>query len=188
VLATNNPHKIEEIAHYLGANFQLITLLQLGHTAALDETGRSLEENSLQKALFISQKYSLNCLADDSGLEVAALNGAPGVDSAHYAGAQRSHAANIALLLKNLEGKPDRSASFRTVLSLVWEGKVHTFSGAIQGHIINQPIGQTGFGYDPIFMPTGHSQTFAQMTLTQKNQLSHRALALSQLAIFLSKM
>ncbi len=183
--ATNNAHKIEEVQAILGENFTLLTLKQIGCEDELPETGNTLEANSLQKARYLFDHYQIDCFADDSGLEVTALNGEPGVFSARYAGEQRSHADNIALLLKNLSGVKDRSAQFRTVITLILDGKVTQFEGAVKGEIIEELRGDEGFGYDPIFIPEGYNQTFAEMSLEEKGKISHRAKAVEKLINFL---
>ncbi len=185
LLATNNAHKVEEIAHTLGEAFQIITLQQMGFEGDIEETGSTLAENSLLKAQVIYSKYGINCLADDSGLEVEALHGAPGVYSARYAGQHGNHDANMNLLLKNLEGVPKPKAQFKTVLTLILQGVVHQFEGTVAGTIVNEKRGNLGFGYDPIFVPDGFDKTFAEMTLDQKTSLSHRSRALEKLCQFL---
>jgi XTP/dITP diphosphohydrolase len=185
--ATNNAHKLAEVRAALGDAFSLQTLREVGCTEELPETGRTLEENSRQKAAYLHDRYGVDCFADDTGLEVSALHGEPGVDSAHYAGPQRSHADNVALLLKNLTGKTDRSARFRTVFTLVLNGQTYQFEGEVRGHITETPRGHEGFGYDPVFVPKGHERTFAEMTLAEKNTLSHRARALANMKQFLER-
>lgn len=186
--ATNNAHKLEEIQAILGESFELISLKETGCTEELPETGDTLEVNSLQKAQYLYDHYHVNCFADDSGLEVHALGGEPGVDSAHYAGPQRSHADNVNLLLKNLAGKTDRSAQFRTVITLIQNGKITQFEGSVKGQIINELRGSQGFGYDPIFVPDGYETTFAEMSLEEKGRISHRAKAFRKLVEFLGMM
>ena len=183
--ATNNAHKLEEIQAILGDSFELISLAETGCKEELPETGNTLEANSLQKAQYLCENYHINCFADDSGLEVQALNGEPGVDSAHYAGLQRSHADNVNLLLKNLVGKTNRSAKFRTVITLIQNGEITQFEGNIKGLIINESRGTEGFGYDPIFVPEGYETTFAEMSLEEKGKISHRARAFEKLVAFL---
>ena len=183
--ATNNAHKLEEIQAILGDSFELLSLKDINCTEELPETGNTLEANSLQKAQYLYDHYQVNCFADDSGLEVDALGGEPGVDSAHYAGEQRSHADNINLLLKNLVDKTNRSAQFRTVITLIQNGKVSQFEGSIKGQIIIDLRGSEGFGYDPVFVPEGYETTFAEMTLTEKGKISHRARAFGKLVAFL---
>ncbi len=183
--ATNNAHKLEEIQAILGDSFELLSLKDINCTKELPETGNTLEANSLQKAQYLYDHYQVNCFADDSGLEVHALGGEPGVDSAHYAGPQRSHADNINLLLKNLTDETDRSAQFRTVITLIQNGKVSQFEGSIKGQIISELRGNEGFGYDPVFVPEGYKTTFAEMPLTEKGKISHRAKAFGKLVAFL---
>lgn len=183
--ATNNAHKLEEIQAILGDSFELISLAATGCTEELPETGNTLEANSLQKAQYLYDHYQVNCFADDSGLEVQALNGEPGVDSAHYAGPQRSHADNVNLLLKNLGDTTDRSAKFRTVITLIQNGEITQFEGNIEGKIISNLRGTQGFGYDPIFVPEGYETTFAEMSLSEKGKISHRAKAFEKLVAFL---
>lgn len=183
--ATNNAHKLEEIQAILGDSFELLSLKDINCTEELPETGNTLEANSLQKAQHLYDYYQVDCFADDSGLEVNALGGEPGVDSAHYAGPQRSHADNINLLLKNLADKTDRSAQFRTVITLIQNGEVSQFEGSIKGQIIRELRGTEGFGYDPIFVPEGYDTTFAEMSLTEKGEISHRARAFGKLIAFL---
>ena len=183
--ATNNAHKLEEIQAILGDSFELLSLKDINCTKELPETGNTLEANSLQKAQYLYDHYQVNCFADDSGLEVHALGGEPGVDSAHYAGPQRSHSDNINLLLKNLTDKNDRSAQFRTVITLIQNGNVSQFEGSIKGQIISELRGNEGFGYDPVFVPEGYKTTFAEMPLTEKGKISHRAKAFGKLVAFL---
>lgn len=183
--ATNNAHKLEEIQAILGNSFELISLAETGCKEELPETGNTLEANSLQKAQYLYDHYQVNCFADDSGLEVYALGGEPGVDSAHYAGPQRSHADNVNLLLKNLADKIDRSAQFRTVITLIQDGEINQFEGSIKGQIIDELKGSKGFGYDPVFVPDGYETTFAEMSLEEKGKISHRARAFAKLVKFL---
>jgi len=187
VIASNNAHKIAEIRPLLGPGIQILSLQDIGCHEELPETTSTLEGNSLQKARYVFDHYGYACFADDTGLEVHALNGAPGVDSAHYAGPQRSAADNINLLLTNLEGQLHRGARFRTVITLVDEqGAVHTFEGIVEGEITPEKIGTGGFGYDPIFRPVGFDRTFAQMSVEEKNTLSHRGRAVGKLVDFLT--
>ena len=184
--ATNNAHKLEEIQAILGNSFELISLKETGCKEELPETGNTLEANSLQKAQYLYDHYQVNCFADDSGLEVQALGGEPGVDSAHYAGPKRSHADNVNLLLKNLADKTNRSAQFRTVITLIQNGEITQFEGSVKGQIIGESRGTQGFGYDPIFVPDGHTATFAEMSLAEKGKISHRTKAFEKLVEFLS--
>ena len=183
--ATNNAHKLEEIQAILGDSFELLSLKDINCTEELPETGNTLEANSLQKAQYLYDHYQVNCFADDSGLEVESLGGEPGVDSAHYAGEQRSHSDNINLLLKNLVNKTNRSAQFRTVITLIQNGEISQFEGSIKGQIMTDLRGSEGFGYDPIFVPDGYTKTFAEMSLTEKGGISHRAKAFGKLVAFL---
>jgi XTP/dITP diphosphohydrolase len=185
VLASNNSHKVEEILSCIGDRFEIVTLNQIGFEGDIDETGSTLEENSLLKAKFIWDMFQLNCLADDSGLEVKALNNEPGVYSARYAGKHGQHEANMNLLLDNLKTATDRSAQFRTVLTLILDGKISQFEGIVAGRIIDEKRGSQGFGYDPIFVPEGFQTTFAEMTLKEKNQLSHRSRAIQKMIEFM---
>jgi XTP/dITP diphosphohydrolase len=184
--ATNNPHKLQEIQAILGDSFELLSLKDINCTEELPETGSTIEANSLEKAQYVYDHYEVDCFADDSGLEVDALNGEPGVDSAHYAGPQRSHADNINLLLQNLGNQTNRNARFKTVITLVQNGEVHQFEGTIDGKILTSKKGTEGFGYDPVFMPEGFDRTFAEMSLDEKGQISHRARAFQKLITFLS--
>ena len=183
--ATNNAHKLEEIQAILGNSFELLSLNDIHCQEELPETGNTLEANSLQKAKYLYDNYQVDCFADDTGLEVHALSGEPGVYSARYAGEQRSHADNINLLLKNLVGITDRSARFRTVITLIQNGNITQFEGIVKGKIMKDLRGTQGFGYDPIFIPEGYNRTFAEMDLTEKGEISHRGRAFQQLVAFL---
>jgi len=183
--ATNNPHKLHEVRQALKGSFDIVSLKDIGCTDELPETGRTLEHNSWQKANYVKTHFGVDCFADDTGLEVPALNGEPGVDSAHYAGPQRSHVDNMAKLLQALQGQAQRQAQFRTVMTLLLGQQKHVFEGIVKGHITQEPQGTDGFGYDPIFVPQGHQQTFAQMPLDLKNTISHRGRAVQALSAFL---
>jgi XTP/dITP diphosphohydrolase len=183
--ATNNAHKLEEIQAILGDSFELLSLKDINCQEELPETGNTLEANSLQKAKYLYDNYQIDCFADDTGLEVHALGGEPGVDSAYYAGGHRSHADNVNLLLKNLVNKSDRSARFRTVITLIKNGEIHQFEGIVNGTIIDNLRGTEGFGYDPIFIPESHDRTFAEMDIIEKGQISHRGRAFQKLVNFL---
>ena len=184
-LATQNEHKIDEIKDLLGDLFDFRTVFELGLVVEIPETGSTLAENSRQKAEFIAQKFGgITCLADDSGLEVAALNGAPGVYSARYAGEAKSDTANVAKLLQVMANETNRNARFVTVLTLHHQGQFYVFEGEVDGQIQAEPRGTQGFGYDPIFVPTGIEQTFAELSLAEKNQLAHRARALEKFKMF----
>ena len=170
--ATNNPNKINEIRNLLPNDIELISLVDIGCLEELPETQNTLEGNSHQKAEYVYKNYNVPCFADDTGLEVFALDGEPGVYSAMYAGAQRDSADNIHLLLNKLNGSEDRKAQFRTVITLINEhGKVKQFEGTVKGEILSELKGTEGFGYDPVFLPKGHDQTFAEMSMPQKMKL-----------------
>ena len=186
--ASNNSHKLDEIRRLLPTSVQLLSLADIGCIEELPETQPTLEGNARQKAQYVFDNYGVACFADDTGLEVAALGGAPGVYSARYAGPEREATANVAKLLHELATQPDRRARFRTVIALVLpSGEVREFSGEVGGTIAGQPVGSRGFGYDPVFVPTeGDGRTFAEMTLDEKNLLSHRARAVEGLVGFLT--
>ncbi len=183
--ATNNRHKLEEVTGVLGNAFQLLTLKDIGCEEELPETQDTLEGNARQKSEYVWTRYRIPCFADDTGLEVDALGGAPGVHAAMYAGNQRSAQDNMALLLKNLAKSENRKARFRTVISLMLPLGELTFEGVVNGIILETPRGSGGFGYDPIFLPDGSSRTLAEMSLQEKNMMSHRAIAVGKLAEFL---
>ena len=186
VFATNNAHKLEEVAAILGDQVELLSLNDIGCQADIPETAETLEGNALLKSSYIYKNYHLDCFADDTGLEVEALNGAPGVYSARYAGGEGHDAqANMFKLLHELEGKENRKAQFRTAISLILDGKEYLFEGVIKGEIIKEKRGDSGFGYDPVFMPEGYDRTFAELGNDIKNQISHRALAVQKLCEFL---
>ena len=186
VFATNNAHKLEEVAAILGDQVELLSLNDIGCQADIPETTETLEGNALLKSSYIYKNYHLDCFADDTGLEVEALNGAPGVYSARYAGGEGHDAqANMLKLLHELDGKENRKAQFRTAISLILDGKEYFFEGVIKGEIIKEKRGDSGFGYDPVFMPEGYDRTFAELGNDIKNQISHRALAVQKLCEFL---
>jgi non-canonical purine NTP pyrophosphatase, rdgB/HAM1 family len=185
VFATNNQHKLEEVKDILGTDFHLLSLSDINCQEDIPETAETLEGNALLKARYISQKYGYNCFADDTGLEVQALNNAPGVYSARYAGESKDSKENMRKVLKDLEGKDDYSARFRTVIALIIDGKEHLFEGTVKGTIIKEEKGLNGFGYDPIFIPEGYTETFAELGSDIKNTISHRAEAVNQLKQFL---
>ena len=186
VFATNNAHKLEEVAAILGDQVELLSLNYIGCQADIPETAETLEGNALLKSSYIYKNYHLDCFADDTGLEVEALNGAPGVYSARYAGGEGHDAqANMLKLLHELDGKENRKAQFRTAISLILDGKEYLFEGVIKGEIIKEKRGDSGFGYDPVFMPEGYDRTFAELGNDIKNQISHRALAVQKLCEFL---
>lgn len=185
-VATNNAHKLEEIRDILGAAVSIVSLEEIGCFEELPETQPTLEGNSLQKAEYVFQKYQVPCFADDTGLEVEALNGEPGVYSARYAGEHKNSDDNIELLLEKLRNVSNRIARFRTVVTLVGlQEKPLAFEGIIEGTIITEKRGSAGFGYDPVFIPKGYDKTFAEMTLREKSTLSHRSMAIKKLEAFL---
>lgn len=183
--ATNNIHKLEEVRQILVSDFLILSLEDIHCKDELPENQATLEGNSLEKANYIFNHFNIPCFADDTGLEVNALNGAPGVYSARYAGAQRKSEDNVNLLLENLKGEKNRTAQFRTVITFVDKDLVKSFEGIITGTITDHARGIKGFGYDPVFQPDGHAETFAEMSLEQKNKLSHRAKAIQKLAYYL---
>jgi len=186
VFATNNAHKLREIREIMGERWEVMSLADIGCHDDIPETATTLEGNAAIKARHIHDKYGFDCFADDTGLLVDALNGAPGVYSARYAGPAHDSKANMALLLKNLEGEKNRAAHFSTVICLVIGGEEHFFEGAVHGVISDAPEGDSGFGYDPIFRPDGHERTFALMTDDEKNAISHRGRATRKLIDFLA--
>lgn len=186
VFATNNPHKLEEVRHIVADKVQLVSLSEIGCHDDIPETADTLEGNALLKARYIREHYGLDCFADDTGLEVEALHNAPGVYSARYAGPGHDAEANVKKLLREMNGKENRKARFRTVIALTLDGKETLFDGIINGTITAEQRGDAGFGYDPVFLPDGCTQTFAELGNEQKNQISHRALAVRKLADFLS--
>ncbi len=185
IFATNNAHKLGEVQALLGDAFELVTLRECGIKEDIPETADTLEGNALQKARYVYSKTGLDCFADDTGLEVDALGGAPGVHSARYATDGHDFAANNRLLLKNLEGITDRTARFRTVIALILDGVEYTFEGRVEGTIATAESGSEGFGYDPLFVPSGEIITFAQMSAEAKNAISHRGRAVAKLVNFL---
>lgn len=188
VFATNNVHKLQEVKEILNNNLELLSLTDLNCHTDIAETADTLEGNALLKARFVYENYHLDCFGDDTGLEVEALNGAPGVYSARYAGEGHDSEANIKKLLHNIEGIENRKAQFRTVFALILNGKEHLFEGIIKGEIIKVRKGTSGFGYDPIFIPEGYTETFAEMGNEIKNEISHRAIATNKLCNFLQSM
>ena len=185
IFATNNAHKLGEVQALLGDAFELVTLRECGITEDIPETSATLEGNALQKARYVYSKTGLDCFADDTGLEVDALDGAPGVHSARYATDGHDFAANNRLLLKNLESAKERTARFRTVIALIIDGVEYTFEGRVEGVIATEESGSEGFGYDPLFVPSGEIITFAQMSAEAKNAISHRGRAVAELVKFL---
>lgn len=199
VFATNNNHKLQEIRDILGKEFEIVSLKDIGCDADIPETGDTLEANALQKAQYVYDHYHISCFADDTGLEVEALDGAPGVHSARYAeGTDHDSEANMAKLLHELEGKENRKAHFRTVICLIQKKdvcpcgcttvkQVHQFEGTVNGSISTEKHGNEGFGYDPIFVPEGYDKSFAELGEDIKNGISHRARAVAKLAKYLKK-
>lgn len=187
VFATNNAHKLQEVAAKIKGQITVLSLDDIGCDEDIAETGSTFRENASIKSHYIFNKYHLDCFGDDSGLEIDALNGEPGVYSARYAGSHGDHEANISKVLIQLQGKTNRTARFRTVISLLWNGVEHFFEGTVEGSIRPERSGTEGFGYDPIFQPDGYDVTFAEMTLDEKNAISHRAIAVEKLLEFLNK-
>ena len=185
VFASNNHNKILEIRHQLPQDIELLSLEDIGCHEDIPETADTIEGNAILKANYVTRNYGYNCFADDTGLEVEALNGAPGVYSARYAGEQKNADDNMDMLLAELEGKNKRSARFKTVIALNLNGQQHLFTGIVNGEITTERAGDKGFGYDPIFKPEGLSYTFAQLSLDEKQALSHRGRAVQQLIAFL---
>lgn len=186
VFATNNTHKTEEVAKILAPNYKVLNLKDINCLVDIPETGSSFAENATLKSTYVFENFGLDCFADDSGLEVDALNNEPGIYSARYSGV-KDDATNLQFLLKNLTGETNRKARFKTVISLLKDGKNHLFEGVIEGTIRTSPTGTNGFGYDPIFQPNGYDITFAEMNMEEKNKISHRALAMQKLIEFLKK-
>ena len=187
VFATHNMHKLKEVAALLAPSYQVVGLADIGCNEDIPESASSLEGNAYLKSKYVYDTYGLNCFSDDTGLEVAALNGAPGVYSARYATEGNDSEANMQKLLRELEGVEQRDAQFRTVISLIVEGKEYQFEGVVHGDIVQTKRGSAGFGYDPIFQPKGYEQTFGELGDAVKNKISHRALAINQLIEFLKK-
>jgi XTP/dITP diphosphohydrolase len=185
VFATNNLHKMEEVSAKIKGRIKLLSLDDIDCHDEIAETGTTFRENASIKSNYIYHKYHTNCFGDDSGLEIDALNGEPGVYSARYAGKQGDHEANIEKVLARLGEAENRKARFRTVISLIWEGGEHFFEGVVEGTIRHERAGAKGFGYDPIFQPDGYAITFAEMSLEEKNRISHRAKAVEKLVAFL---
>lgn len=187
VFASNNKNKIKEIQALVSDTIQIISLEDIGCTEDIPETAETIEGNAILKANYVTSNYGYDCFADDTGLEVEALNGAPGVYSARYAGEQKDANDNMDKLLQELKDKSNRNANFKTVIALNLNGKQNLFTGIINGKIIEEKMGTNGFGYDPIFIAEGHQKTFAQLTLEEKAHISHRGIAVAQLIAFLSK-
>lgn len=190
VFATNNAHKLQEVRKIVGSDCRVLSLAEIGCHDDIPETADTIEGNALLKARWVKERYGYDCFADDTGLEVDALGGAPGVRSARYAaqegGADHDSHANMRLLLRQMEGKTDRRARFRTVMALILGGEEHLYDGKVEGTITEGPRGNDGFGYDPVFLPQGESRTFAEMSADEKNSLSHRRRALDAMLAALS--
>ena len=186
VFATNNENKVKEVQSLLPNHITILSLAAIGCDEDIPETQPTIEGNAIQKAKYVKENYGYDCFADDTGLEVTALNGEPGVFSARYAGEQRNAGDNMNKLLNELQDKTDRSAQFKTVIALILDGQQYTFEGICKGTIINEKRGEKGFGYDPIFMATGFNETFAQISLAEKNRVGHRGKAVQKLIDFLN--
>lgn len=187
VFASNNKNKIREIQLLVPSSIEIVSLEDIGCTEEIPETADTIEGNAILKANYVTEKYGFNCFADDSGLEVDALNGEPGVFSARYAGEPKDDANNMNKLLLNLKDKTNRKANFKTVICLNLNGEKHLFTGIINGKIIDEKIGDNGFGYDPIFVADNYTKTFAELTIEEKATISHRGIAVKQLIEFLKK-
>jgi XTP/dITP diphosphohydrolase len=187
IFATNNAHKLAEVQAVLGNGYELVTPRQMGITEDIPETASTLEGNARQKARYLYERTGLDCFADDTGLEVDALDGAPGVHSARYATDGHDFAANRTKLLREMEGKTDRTARFRTVIALIEGGKECCFEGIVEGVITTEERGEGGFGYDPMFQPEGYTQTFSELSPEEKNAISHRGRAVKKLAEWLNQ-
>ena len=188
VFATNNQHKLNEVKKITEGLTEIVSLSEINCFDDIPETADTLEGNALQKARYVKEKFGFDCFADDTGLEVEALDNAPGVYSARYAGPDHNSESNMKLLLKNMEGITNRKARFRTVIALLMDGKEYLFDGIVEGVIIHEKRGNSGFGYDPVFVPNGYNETFAQLGSDIKNNISHRAKAVLKLHDFLSKL
>lgn len=186
VFATNNRHKLDEVSAILGDKIEILSLKEIGCEVDIPETSDTLEGNALLKTQYIHRHYALDAFSDDTGLEIEALNNEPGVYSARYAGTGKDSLANMRKVLEKLQGVENRKAQFRTAISLIWEGKTYLFEGIIKGEIIEEKRGDSGFGYDPIFVPDGYTETFAELGNDVKNEISHRALAVKKLSDFLN--
>ncbi|NPA44332.1 MAG: non-canonical purine NTP diphosphatase [Chlorobi bacterium] len=185
VFATNNAHKLEEVTKIINDDFEILSLKDIECFDDIPETQNTIEGNASQKAHYVYEKYKINCFADDTGLEIDALNGEPGVYSARYAGENCTFQDNVKKVLEKLEGVENRNAQFKTVISLIIDGKEYQFEGIIKGKILKEQKGSSGFGYDPIFQPEGYNKTFAELAPEVKNKISHRGIATSKLAEFL---
>ena len=187
VFATNNQNKVNEIKSLLGEGVEIVSLKDIGCNEELPETQETLEGNALQKARYVADNYNVNCFADDTGLEIESLNGAPGVYSARYAGVECKAEDNMTKVLAELGDKENRLAKFRTIVALIIKGEEHSFEGKIDGSITRSKSGSDGFGYDPIFQPNGFDITFSEMSMAEKNAISHRGKAVAKLVAFLKE-
>lgn len=187
VFATNNRHKLEEITRMLEGKYEIISLEEIGCREEIPEDYETLQENALEKARYVKEHYGYDCFADDTGLEIEALGNRPGVYSARYAGPAKNSEDNMHKVLGEMKGEENRKARFRTVIALLLDGEEHFFEGIVKGKILEGQQGEIGFGYDPIFCPEGYQQSFAEMPMDQKNQISHRGQAVRKLAEFLSR-
>ena len=186
LFATSNKNKILEIKKVLPKEFNIKSLDDIGFCEEIPENENTIEGNAIFKANYIYKKYNLNVFADDTGLEVDSLNGKPGVHSARYAGISKNSTDNINKLLKKLKNKKNRKARFKTIIALILNSKIHTFEGVVEGNITKKPKGENGFGYDPVFIPRGYTKTFGELSLEEKNSISHRSLAMNKLIDFIS--
>ncbi|WP_339680279.1 non-canonical purine NTP diphosphatase [Cyclobacterium marinum] len=185
--ATNNSKKLKEVRAALGEEFEIVSLKEIGCNEELPETGDKLEDNAFQKARYVKTHYGVDCFADDTGLEVEALDGAPGVFSGRYAGEPRSDERNVDLILENMRGKEERNAAFRTIIALIIGENEWAFEGKAEGELLDKRSGEGGFGYDPIFRPLGYKKTFGELSMEEKNTISHRGKAVKLLASFLKE-
>lgn len=186
LFATSNKNKVLEIKKVLPKEFNIKSLDDIGFCEEIPENENTIEGNAIFKANYIFKKYNLNVFADDTGLEVDSLNGKPGVHSARYAGISKNSADNINKLLKKLKNKKNRKARFKTIIALILNSKIHTFEGVVEGIITKKPKGENGFGYDPVFIPSGYTKTFGELSIEEKNSISHRSLAMNKLIDFIS--
>lgn len=186
--ATGNANKVREVNELLPERIQISSLAEIGCTEDIPETSPTIEDNAIQKAQYVYDHYGVDCFSEDTGLEITALGGEPGVNTARYAGEDKDPQANINLTLKNLEGISDRSARFKTVIALILDGQIHTFEGIAEGEITLVSSGNAGFGYDPIFKPKGYDRTFAELGMEVKKEISHRSKAVKKLLAFLEKL
>ena len=186
LFATSNKNKVLEIKKVLPKEFNIKSLDDIGFYEEVPENENTIEGNAIFKANYIYKKYNLNVFADDTGLEVDSLNGKPGVHSARYAGISKNSTENINKLLKKLKNKKNRKARFKTIIALILNSKIHTFEGVVEGIITKKPKGENGFGYDPVFIPSGYTKTFGELSIEEKNSISHRSLAMNKLIDFIS--